>query len=203
MLEQLSRPPRQLSVVERWITSNPMLTGTQLFNLGMVPYLVEAIVNIASPPPGDPPDAGLYLLLGVLCGMPLLLLFTMAAMDENMRKNRGAGTSFAWDVGIAACVRRTAGESRVAFWQSHLGSDMLFIMWAFTVPMALSTVALLPIWLYDLDNSERLCGPISCGADLLMMVPFTAGTALMLRASYPDNFGQSLLFAPSGGDADL
>ena len=202
LLEHLAKPPRKLTLLERYVTSNRMLLATQLFNLGMVPYFIEALVNMVSPPPGDPPGAALGLLLGLIFAMPLLVLFTATAMDENMRKNRGSGTSFAWDGGLKACVRRCAGESRVAFWQQHLGSDMIFIFWVFCVLMAISIPAVLPLWLYDLDDSEKLCGPISCFNNLVMLVPFTAGSLLMLRASYPDNFGQSLFFPARDPDDD-
>jgi hypothetical protein len=51
----------------------------------------------------------------------------------------------------------------------------------------------------DMDNAQQLCGvSMSCGAALLTTAPLTAGSYFMLRASYPENFGQSLIF----GDDD-
>ena len=75
-LERLSRPPSpSQTLLERYVTGSEMLLSTQLFNLGMLPYLAEGALNTAFPPPDDPPGAGLGLLLGTALVLPLLALF--------------------------------------------------------------------------------------------------------------------------------
>ena len=161
----------------------------------MLPFLVEGLVNMISPPADDPPDAAASLFFGCLIAMPLLVLFSMTATDEAMRHNRGSGTTYAWDGCVAPCVRRLAGPERVAYWQRHLGTDGLFIFWIFFVMMVTSLPPLVPMWLLDLDNAKELCGhSMSCGASLALTIPFTAGSGLMLRATYPENFGASYFF---------
>ena len=200
MMTTIAAPPRPLTTLERFVTSNPMLVGTQLFNAGCLPFAVEGAINMASPPADDPPGAAAQLFFGVLLCVPLLALFAYTTMDEVMRLNRGSGSTLVWDSFIAKVVLRCAGEERVRFYQCHLGSDMLCILWLTTVMFALTLTLVLPMWWSDLDDSDRLCGSISCGATLLMMGPFSAGCALMLRASYPANFGKSLFFSTPDPD---
>ena len=197
MLERLAAPPSKdkRSLLERYVTGSPMLLATQLFNLGMLPYLLEGAINLAYPPPDDPPGAALSLFLGVLLAMPLLLLFTWISTDDAMRLNRGTGTSLCWDSCLAPCVSRLCGPSSLGEWQRHLGSDGLFLFWVFFVLMAVSLVGLIPMWMMDPYDEQQLCGiSMSCAANVIVTAPFTLGTWLMLRATYPENFGASILF---------
>ena len=41
-----------------------------------------------------------------------------------------------------------------------------------------------------------------CGTSIIVTAPFTAGTYLMLRATYPNNFGKSLLLPQADPDDD-
>jgi hypothetical protein len=183
------------TLVEQYLTGTPMLFATQLFNLGMLPYLLEGVINMMSPPADDPPGAALSLVVGVLLCVPLLGLCTLTTTEEMMRRNRGTGSTLVWDGCLAACVRRARGEESLAYWQRHLGSDSTFVLWVFYVLMVGSLVPLFPMWLMDMDNAQQLCGvSMSCGAGLLTTAPLAAGAFFMLRASYPENFGQSLIF---------
>ena len=187
------------TLVEKYLTGTPMLFATQLFNLGMLPYLLEGAINKVSPPADDPPGAALSLVVGVLLCVPLLGLCTLTTTEEMLRQNRGTGTTFVWDGCLAACVRRARGEQSLSYWQRHLGSDALFVLWVLYVLMLATMVPLVPMWMMDMDNAQQLCGvSMSCGAALLTTAPLTAGSYFMLRASYPENFGQSLIF----GDDD-
>lgn len=101
-------------------------------------------------------------------------------------------------------MQRLVGEGRTPYWQRHLGSDGLFLMWIFFILMALSLVGLLPAWMADPDDSQQLCGvSMSCGANVALTLPFTAGSGLMLRASYPENFGGSILCPEADPDVDV
>lgn len=190
LLEKLAAPQKpNRSFFECYVTSNTMMLSTQIFNLGMLPYLVEGVINTASPPADDPPGAALSLLLGCLIAMPLLFLFSAQTSEDAMRANGGLGTTHVWDGCLAALVGACGGS--VPFWRAHVGSDSLFVFWVFFLLMALSAVPLLPLWLMDPIDAQQLCGvSMSCGASLLVTLPFALGTGLMLRAAYPENASQ-------------
>lgn len=191
--ERLAAPPKlDRTFVERYIASSAMMLSTQLFNVGMLPYLVEGALNMANPPADDPPDAALWLFLSVFLCLPLLLLFSYQTTDEAMRANDGIGTKHTWEHCTAPLVRCLGGSS--PFWQRHLGTDNLFVLWLFFVLMTLGTVPLVPMWLMDPSDAQQLCGlSMSCGASLLVSAPFAIGAGLMVRATYPENFGKASL----------
>ena len=200
LMARLSAPPPKVddrTLFERYVTSSKMMFSTQLFNVGMLPYLVEGAYNMKYPPADDPPGAAMQLFVGVLVGMPLLLLFSLQATEESMRANGGLGTSYVWDSAVAPAVR--ALNANNDFWKRHLGSDNLFVLWLFFVLMVLSCVPLVPLWLMDPGDEQKLCGvSMSCGAALVVTLPFTLGSGLMVRATYPEGqqseslLGQSL-----------
>ena len=65
MLAELAQPPREMTFLERWFTSNPFLLGTQLFNIALLPYLLEGIVMIVQHPSEE---AGyMWLSMGATC----------------------------------------------------------------------------------------------------------------------------------------
>ena len=194
VFERLATPPKpNRTLFERYVTSSAMMFSTQLFNLGMLPYLVEGALNMASPPADDPEGAALSLFVGTLLCMPLLLLFSATATDEAMRTAfTGQGTSYSWDRCVGPIVRALGGTTE--YWQRHCGTDNLFVMWLFFVLMAVSCPFLLPMWIMDPSDEQHLCGvSMSCGASLLVTVPFTIGAGLMVRAAYPENAGKPTL----------
>ena len=144
------------------------------------------------PPIDDPPGAALQLFLGVLLGMPILLLFSASATEEAMRTNGGLGTAYSWDSCVAPTVRALGWSTE--WWQRHCGTDNLFIFWVFFLCLASASVMLLPLWLMDPRDEQKLCGwSMSCGAALLVNLPFTFGSRLMVRALYPENAGKPSL----------
>ena len=193
MFAKLSAPPQPgRTLLEKYVTSSSMMLSTQLFNIGMLPYLVEGALNMFNPPADDPPGAALSLFIGVLVCMPLLLLFSAMSTEDAMRNNDGQGTSYSWERCVGPLVRALGGDA--SFWQCHVGNDSLFVFWTFFILMVLGTVPLVPLWLLDPSDSQHLCGvSMSCGASLLVSVPFTVGTGLMLRATYRENFGKESL----------
>jgi len=87
--------------------------------------------------------------------------------------------------------------------QRHLGSDGLFVFWLIFVLMALSLLTVVPMWLIDLNDEQQLCGAsMSCASNVVLTLPFTVGTGLMLRGTYPENFGSSLLLPEADPDDD-
>ena len=111
-----------------------------------------------------------------------------------MRANGGLGTTHAWESCVAPVVRTLRGSA--PFWQRHVGTDNLFVLWLFFALMTLSCVPLVPLWLMDPSDEQQLCGAsMSCAAGLVLSLPFALGTGLMLRAAYPENAAQPSLLA--------
>jgi len=184
MMSQMAGPPRDLSCIETWCTSSPVLRMTQIFNCGMVPYLVEGALMLARNPTDQ---AGWTMLLAMVLCMPLLMLWSATAMDFNMRKNNGFGSSYVWDACFAHCCRSRPWLKR------HLGTDALVSTWlmvALAVPsQIIMTLTLLfaptdPAMWYAFFETTCFCG----------------GMVLMHGASYPENFGKSILFSRTDGD---
>ena len=158
----------QSALIERWFTSNQFLLGTQLFNIALLPYLLEGIVMIVQHPSEE---AGYDLAFGILFFLPILALWAVSAMDHNMRLNRGYGSTFAWDACLRSCVRGLRRDE--VYWQTHIGTDGLFSLWLFGVLMVAFTLPL-PVMIAmepaNTDNWSRraaACGRAQLRAPIL------------------------------------
>jgi hypothetical protein len=180
MLAELAKPPREMTFFERWFTSNQFLLGTQLFNISVLPYLLKGLVMIVQHPSDE---AGYDLVFGILFLLPILALWTVSAMDHNMRLNRGYGSTFAWDACLRSCVRGLRRDE--VYWQTHIGTDGLFSLWLFGVLMVAFTLPLPLMIAMEPANTDNWWY-------LGMLLPFTVGFLLMLRGAYPDNFNSNL-----------
>ena len=71
-----------------------MLATTQVFMLGTLPIVGIAVLKVLANP-GSPEGYGM--LIGVTALIPLLVFWTFTAMDFNLRKNDGRGSSYLYD----------------------------------------------------------------------------------------------------------
>ena len=134
-------------------------------------------------------EAGYDYLITILLIMPMLMLWSSTVMDHNLRKNNGFGSSYVWDCCFARCCRARPSMRR------HLGTDAIVSMWLFAVLMVPAQLAMTVSLLDYLTD-------LSMWLSYLMMSSFTGGTLLMLKASYPENFGKSSFFRQVDDDPD-
>ena len=174
----------QLTCVEKWLTSNPMLLGTQLANLGMLPYLIEGFVLLGRGRPGDE-EMGWSYICAVIFFCPLLGLWTVSSMDSSMRLNNGRGSTYIYDgLKKCGCLRCCKDE---AFWKRHIQADGMVTMWIFVVLMGMGMPFVpLQLLMTPLDYMAWMNG--------LALAAFFAGACLMLKTSYPENFNTSSFF---------
>jgi hypothetical protein len=71
---------------------------------------------------------------------------------------------------------------------------MIFLLWFFLVFLGLGLVGVVPMAILDPDDSDHLCGPISCFWNAAVLVPFVGGMSLFLKASYPGKQAGSIFF---------
>lgn len=192
------------SFLQFYVTGSDLMISTTLFTVGMLPFLLEGLLNMIFPPKDDPPGAAATLFFGVLISLPpLLWLQKSTAVDAFRGQSRSGGSSRVWDGCLRECVCRLAGESQLPYWERHLGLDGLVGVWTYFWLMALTLVTVVPLWLLDPDDSEQLCGvSMSCAANVYMMIPFTAGAYLLARSMYPEHANGSILFPADDPDAE-
>ncbi len=189
--DELSQPPRQLSRVETYFSSNLLLMTTQLFAIGTVPYMGAAVAEVVD----HPQSPRGYLLLAGLVGLtPLLLFWSYTAMDVNLRKNGGQGSSYVFD----ALHARGWLDGNERFWRRHIGHDAIATLWV---------MSFMASGLFAAVSAALLLCPLleGSGVDLCPSRPFLwflaldgaillAGMWLMTHATYPENFNASILF---------
>ena len=157
-----------------------------ILDTGTLPLVLQALLRI-----GDAPDslAGYGLLLGLLGLLPLLLFWSFTAMDFNLRKNDGHGSSYLLDWAKAReLLPRYHANPMVSsrFWERHLGSDALCTMWLMSfVATLMECGVLLLCWVAPSAKLRFLL------ADGLLLV---LAMWLMLSAAYPENFNTFALF---------
>ena len=140
---------------------------------------------------GDAPGslAGYGLLVGLIGLLPLLFFWSFTAMDFNLRKNDGRGSSYLLDWAKAReLLPRYHANPMVSsrFWERHLGSDALCTMWLMSAVATLMECGLLLLcWVAPSAKMRFLL------ADGLLLV---LAMWLMLSAAYPENFNAFALF---------
>ena len=190
LVEQLSQPPRELSCVEKYFTSNLLLLTTQIFVLGTVPFMGEALVELF-----DHPDSprGYLLFVGLVFLLPLLFFWSYTAMDMNLRKNGGQGSSFIYD-----WLEGRGMISDERFWRRHLGHDAIATLWvmsAMGTGLFAAVMAALLVCPTLEANGIQLCP----SRPFLWFLFFDGGILcmgmwLMTYATYPENFNASFFF---------
>ena len=157
-----------------------------IFDIGTLPLVLQALLRI-----GDAPGSltGYGLLMGLLGLLPLLLFWSFTAMDFNLRKNDGHGSSYLLDWAKAHELLPRYHENPVVssrFWERHLGSDALCTMWLMSyVATLMECSVLLLCWVAPSTKMRFLL------ADGLLLV---LAMWLMLSAAYPENFNTFALF---------
>jgi len=192
----MTKDPNTMAFIERYFTANEMLvalwiiTGAVVIPIFLV-AVYEAIVLHEL-------KRAIIDILTISAALPLLGVFNVSVMPDAMRANNGLGSSFFFDGFWAPMLGLKGGivnEDRVIFWKKHLGSDFLAGAWIFAVLGVLSGVAVVP-WV--------VISPRSAMAWLTFWssIPFSVGSLLMLRGSYPEHMNSSLFFSTDESAAE-
>ena len=183
--------PNTMTWVQRFFTANEMLIALWLFTFAFtVPYLVVVIYKFAK----TLNFVGLVLgLLQTVIGTLLIAVLNVSAMPDAMRANNGRGSSFFLDKFWSPLLRLKNDEERLSFWVKHVGNDGLAGAWIFAIIGVLGGIAVTPLVIMN---------PLSGIAWSLFWstVPFSIGSVLMVRASYPENMNTSIFFSDSDSD---
>jgi len=190
LAEQIKRPPTPLTFCEEWYSSNLLLKTTQLFMMGTIPFMLEGFFMILAEPTGF---KGYGLLLGLTSLLPLLCFWTYTAKDENLRLNGGGGSSYVWDWMLkhGVCGWRPAAKLK-----RHIGKDGHLALWIMAaLAGSLITLITIAIPVCPLLQLDSLCPETG----FLLFLWFvgallSVGMALMVYATYPENFNSSLFF---------
>lgn len=188
--------PNTMSFWKRYFTANEMLIALWTLTFAFViPYTIVALYELFIL---EAPQMALTDTIVVVLSIVILSVFNIAAMPDAMRMNNGRGSSFFYDFFWAPllCLKPSCKpcnsnsrrhEDRVIFWQKHVGNDGLAGAWIWTVFGVLGAIVVTPLvileptsvlnWLYFANT-----------------MPFTLGSLLLLRASYPEHMNSSLLF---------
>uniref|UniRef100_A0A7S4C210 SCP2 domain-containing protein n=1 Tax=Chrysotila carterae TaxID=13221 RepID=A0A7S4C210_CHRCT len=187
LAEDLARPPRDLTCIETFFTSNLMLLTTQLFIIGTLPYMAEAAVRVVESDVGSFEYLlGWGMLLGLTALMPLLLFWSFIAMDFNLRKNNGRGSSYIFDFCAKMRCCHALNIRDKTFWRKHVGCDSLCTMWIMGVLACVCETAVV---------GKLILFPDAFTAFLAIDgAILTVGMLLMLHAVYPENFNSSSIF---------
>mmetsp|Transcript_19801 Transcript_19801/g.29649 ORF Transcript_19801/g.29649 Transcript_19801/m.29649 type:complete len:399 (+) Transcript_19801:163-1359(+) len=213
----MSIDPKDMTFVQRFFTANEMLIALWLFTAGfLAPYIFVIFYELLVS--GQYHKAAVDIATTILA-IPLTAVFNVSAMPDAMRANGGRGSSFFFDKFWAPllCLKNsssgdeeegagssTAGNERYAYWVKHVGNDGLAGAWIFAVVGIIGGIGVLPLVIMH---------PLSPNAWFLFWstMPFSVGSVLLVRASYPENMNTSVFFsddedeeegAGTGGESD-
>lgn len=180
--------PSTMTWIQRYFTANEMLIALWIFTLAFaVPYSVVVIYEFTKTLNYQKLVVGS---LQVIVGTLLISVLNVSAMPDAMRANNGRGSSFFLDMFWAPLLRLKNDEARFAFWVKHVGNDGLAGAWIFAILGIIGGIVVMPIVILH---------PLSPMAWSLFWstIPFSIGSVLLVRASYPENMNTSILFSDS------
>jgi len=182
----MTKDPSSLTFVERYFTANEMLVATWLMNAAfVVPFVLLALFELIVWHEGIKCIRDLMI---VAFTLPLVGLLSVAAMPDNMRANGGKGSTYFFDYFWVPLLRLKGDDERIGFWVKHVGSDGIAGMWIMAVLGVVGGVAVIP---------PVIIAPYSPMAwySFWSTIPFTVGSLLMVRASYPEYMNSSIFFS--------
>jgi len=182
----MTRDPNDMTFVQRYFTANEMLIALWLFSAAwFAPLSIVALYELFILSKYH--QASLDMLT-LIAAVPFMVIFNAPAMPDLMRANNGRGTSYLFDKVCVPLLCLNRDESRLEFYRTHLGSDGLATVWVFAVLGVVGGVAVIPLVIMHFRSHE---------AWILFWttIPFTLGSLLMVRSSYPETMNTSFFFS--------
>jgi hypothetical protein len=189
----MSIDPASMTFIERYFTANEMLIALWLFTLGFVipnSFLVLYEFFITQ----NHHQAAIDAIITIVV-IPLTGILNLSAMPDAMRANNGRGSSFFFDNvwGPLLCLKQ--GGERMAFWVKHLGNDALAGAWIFASLGILGGIGVVVLIIMHPLVASSWFG-------FWTTMPFSIGSVLLVRASYPENMNTSVFFSNDDDDGD-
>ena len=196
----MTKDPSSMSFIERYFTANEMLIALWLITaafaipLGLV-ALYELIVLQA-------PGLALKDSIVILVSLPLVGVLNISAMPDCMRANNGQGSRFFFDYVVIPLLRlkEEGREEALAFWTKHMGNDALAGAWIFAAVGVLGGIAVTPLVIIDPTS-------VMNWYIFATTIPFSIGSLLFVRASYPETMNSSIFFSeepdPPGKETEV
>jgi len=202
----MSIDPKDMTFFQRYFVANEMLVALWLFTAGFVlPYLIVIVYELFT----EQFRKAVVDIVTIFVALPLTAVFNISAMPDAMRANNGRGSSFFFDYFWVHLMRlkRAGGDveegsssnaksaERYTFWVKHVGNDGLAGAWIFAIVGILGGIGVLPLVILK---------PLSPYAWLLFWstMPFSVGSVLLVRASYPENMNTSVIFSDDSEEED-
>lgn len=187
----MSIDPESMTFIQRYFTANEMLIALWFFTGGFaVPYIFVILWELLVT---HEYHQALVDTITTIVALPLTGVLNISAMPDAMRANGGRGSSFFFDNFWVPLLRLKNSESRYAFWVKHVGTDALAGGWIFAILGIVGGISVLPLVILN---------PLS-GQDWFLFwstIPFTIGSVLLVRVSYPENMNTSLIFSNDDDD---
>ncbi len=196
----VTRDPNTMTFMERFFTANEMLIALWLFTAAfIVPQTLVALYEFLFL---HEVERGLLDVVSIIIATPLVGVLNIAAMPDCMRMNNGQGSSFFFDHfwvnllglnedegGASTDSERSSSENstRRAFWSKHLGNDGIAGAWIFAVLGVVGGVGVTLLVLFEPTAQNWLV--------FWTTMPFSIGSLLLVRASYPDTMNSSIFFS--------
>jgi len=178
----------QMSIWERYFTANEMLIALWLITAAVaIPLAFVALYELVFL---NAPSLALKDFIIILIAVPLTGVMNIAAMPDCMRANNGQGSRFFFD-GVWVPLLRLKSENqkeRLAFWTKHLGNDAIAGAWVFATFGVLSGILVIPLVVLQ-------PGSMTNWFIFWSTIPFTVGSLLFVRASYPETMNSSFFFS--------
>ena len=177
--------PNTMTFIQRYFTANEMLVVLWLFTGGFaLPYLIVVLYELIT----QQYCQAITDLITIILAIPLTGVLNVSAMPDAMRANNGRGSSFFYDYFWVPLLRIKSNEARATYWTKHVGNDGLAGAWLFAILGVLGGIAVIP---------PVILNPKSANAwfNFWSTIPFTIGSVLLVRASYPENMNTSLFFS--------
>lgn len=171
--------PADLTCMQKYFTGTDLLIATWFFYIAALPVMIYGLYMIAVDPTMY---VGYVYVVGCLAFFAVTAIWLIGAMPENMIANEGMGSSYFYDFfahrccGI--CIQR--GSATDEYLRVHIGSDVMFGMWLFTLMSFLG----IPWGIYEIFfNDYDVIGWL----DFSMAFTFALGMAILTYTSYPGN----------------
>ncbi len=178
--------PESMSFTQRYFTANEMLIALWFFTGGfVVPNFLVVLWEIFIT--HDYKQAVTDLIITIVT-IPITGVLNYSAMPDAMRANGGRGSSYFFDKFWVPLLRIKDDEARMTFWNKHLGNDGLAGGWIFALIGIASGIFVVPLVILHPQSGKSWFLFWST-------IPFSVGSLLLVRASYPENVNTSLLFS--------
>jgi len=187
--------PKSMTFAERYFTANEMLTAIWFYVGGglILPLLSVAVFELIVLDLPNQAFTQLLKMLGCVLGSSI---FILSSLPESLRANNGRGSSYVFDSCVIPLLRLEKDTARMAFWTKHLGSDVLFVVWSFAASGVLGGIFV---------TGLVVASPFSIDAwfKFWAIFPFTIGSFLFVRSSYPETMNSSIFFSSSSVSEEI